>query len=192
MYRRGSRWANLAGALAIAGAVAAVAIGLPALDRAVPAVRPVAENARFLVGAGVTVVPPPGASVDVSATRPGSDQGAALFILGSVRYAVVVTAAGSPGAPVTLTGAEMRLRNKITRLHGYQVTSGASPINTAQGTVGRQGSYASPGRTGWYAVFVGPWGVAEVTASGTDSDLRGAIEPIQASVRDLHFPAEAR
>lgn len=185
-----SRWANLAGALGLFGAVAAVAVGLPALNRQIPAVRAVADG-RYEVGAGISVLPPAGAAVDVTGTRPGPTQGSVLFLLGSVRYVVVASGPTLPGGPKSLVEAERRVRQKIAKIRGYQVTGGTTPISTRQGVTGRQGSYTSPGRCGWYAVFYSPAGVAEVTVSGTDQALRGAMAPIQASVAGLRFKALA-
>ena len=81
---------NAAGSAGVLVAVVALALGLPGLDRALPAEREVAGG-PYEVGAGVTVVPPPGAVVDVTNTRPGADRGAALFLVGAVRYVIVVT-----------------------------------------------------------------------------------------------------
>jgi hypothetical protein len=81
---------NLAGSLAILATLGGVAYGLPAVDRALPADRPVASGEPYVVGGGVTVMPPPNSMIDVTKTRPGVDRGTALFILDSVRYVIVV------------------------------------------------------------------------------------------------------
>src|SRR4051794_9729884 len=82
--------ANLLGALGVVVTLAGLAFGLPAVDHALPSERAVSSTDPYPVGAGVTVVPPPGATVDVTETRPGDDGGTALFRLGQVRYAIVV------------------------------------------------------------------------------------------------------
>src|SRR4051812_6026926 len=81
---------NMIGALGVVLALAGLAFGLPAVDRSLPAVRPVRHDAAYAVGGGVTVVPPRGAVIDVTGTRPGDDEGSVLFRLGSVRYSIVV------------------------------------------------------------------------------------------------------
>ena len=65
-----------------------------------------APTSRTWSAAGVTVVPPPGAVLDVTGTRPGDDEGTALFRLGPVRYAIAVqpfdgtlAMAAAPAAP---------------------------------------------------------------------------------------------
>src|SRR5262245_26450811 len=90
--RRGSGYliGNLWRSLALLGVVTAFGVGLPALDRAVPAARPVPVDRAYPVGAGVSVVPPAGAELDVTGTRPGADRGTVLFLLGGVRYAITV------------------------------------------------------------------------------------------------------
>src|SRR5690349_5231214 len=106
---------NLLGSLAVAAALAGLAVGLPALDRALPADRPVRHDRPYLIGGGVTVVPPRGAVIDVTGTRPGDDGGTVLFRLGPVRYAIVVRPFDG-----TLVTAATRLRQRITDTSGYQ------------------------------------------------------------------------
>ena len=47
---------------------------------AAPAERPVPTDRPYVIGGGVTVVPPPGARIDVTETRPTQDAGTVLFI----------------------------------------------------------------------------------------------------------------
>ncbi|HYN96432.1 MAG TPA: hypothetical protein VES42_21535 [Pilimelia sp.] len=173
---------NLLGSLAVLAVAAAVAIGLPALDRALPAARPVTHGQPYGIGAGVTVVPPAGALLDVTKTRPGPRRGTALFLLGSVRYAVVV-------GPFTgsLPEAAARLRHKITATRGCQVTGTERPVTTGAGVGGRAGGYAAPGRAGRYSVFLVRGLAVEVTVSGTQADLRGALGRVEASTASLAF-----
>lgn len=135
-----------------------------------------------MVGAGVTVNPPPGASVDVTQTRPGEFTGQALFYVGSVRYAIVARPFTG-----TLSQATTALRIKVTQTRGYQVTGPDSAIVTRDGVSGRQGTYSSSGRSGRYAVFV-DYGVAvEVTIAGNDVDLRPLLPAIGASIQTIAF-----
>src|SRR5512139_3550308 len=82
---------NAVAALGVLAVIMLVAVGLPALDQALPSHRQVPPG-PYQVSAGVSVVPPPGAALDVTGTRPGTDSGKALFVIGgSVRYALVAT-----------------------------------------------------------------------------------------------------
>jgi hypothetical protein len=176
---------NLAGTLGLLVAVGALAVGLPAADRALPAGRPVPAG-PYLVGAGVTVVPPPGAFLDVTGTRPGADRGAALFLVGGVRYVVVVTPFAGD-----LEAAAGRLRTKITGVRGHQVAGTESATTTASGLPGRQGGYTAPGRNGRYAVFLAPDLAIEVTVAGGDQELRAALAAAEASTRSIAVRAGA-
>src|SRR5688500_6327041 len=109
MGRTGGWFANLLGSLAVLMAAGAIAVGLPALDRALPAARPVPADRPYLVGGGVSLVPPRGALIDVTKTRPGRDRGAVLFLVGAVRFVVVAAP-----FPASLDAAAARLRQKIT------------------------------------------------------------------------------
>ncbi|GAB1688218.1 hypothetical protein [Krasilnikovia sp. M28-CT-15] len=176
--------ANLLGALAVVATLAVLAFGLPALDRAMPAERAVRDDRPYAVGAGVTVVPPPGATVDVTGTRPGDDHGTALFRIGPVRYAISVQPFDG-----TLTAAATRLRARITGTPGYQVTGTQLAIATASGISGLQGGYTAPGRGGRYAVFVADGRTIEVTVSGTELDLGLRLPMIDTSTRTLSYQA---
>lgn len=173
---------NLVSSAGVAGTVALIGLGLPAVNNAIPAARPVPAGRPYAVAAGVTVEPPPGASLDVTATQPGARQGSALFVVGPVRYALVVTRFGG-----NLAQAAARLRAKITDKRGYQIAGGEQATVTAQGVAGRQGMYASPGRGGRYAVFLAGGVAVEVTIAGNDIDLRAELPSIAASVRTIRF-----
>ncbi len=173
---------NALGSVAVLAVIALIAVGLPAVDRALPASRPVAEGVPYPVGAGVSVVPPPDAQVDLTGTRPGNNRGTALFLIGTIRYMIVVAPySGSVGE------AAERLRNKITLTRGYQVTGRDSVVTTDAGLTGRQGGYTAPGRSGRYAVFVVDGFGIEVTVSGTDPQLRAALDGVEASTRSLAY-----
>jgi len=60
-------------------------------------------------------------------------------------------------------------------------------VRTAQGVTGRQGTYASPGRVGRYAVFVAHGLSVEVTVAGSHTELPGVLPGIAASIRTLAF-----
>jgi hypothetical protein len=173
---------SLLGALTLIGALAGLAFGLPALDRALPSDRPVRTDVPYLIGGDVTVRPPPGAVLDVTGTRPGQYEGTALFRLGPVRYAILVQ-------PFTgsLDAAATRLRGRITGNAGYQVTGTQLAVTTGTGFAGLQGGYTAPGRGGRYSVFVADGRIIEVTVSGADLDLGQRLPAIEASTQSLSF-----
>ncbi|HKT00096.1 MAG TPA: hypothetical protein VJT31_11235 [Rugosimonospora sp.] len=173
---------NLLGSLAILAIVTGLGLGLPALNRSLPSAKPVAADRPYAVDANVTVVPPPGATVDVTRTRPAGDRGTALFLLGGVRYALVAQ-------PFTggLDGAAADLRRKIAAINGYQITGREVPVRTAHGVPGRQGGYASPGRVGQYTVFLSGGVSVEATIAGADPDLHAALPALQASIASIAF-----
>ena len=177
---------NLLGALGVATVLGGLAYGLPALDHALPAERPVRTDAPYPVGAGVTVVPPEGATLDVTGTRPGDDAGTALFRLGPVQYAIAVRPFNGD-----LESAADRLRRRITGTAGYQVTGDQLEVDTATGLAGLQGGYTAPGRGGRYAVFVADGLTIEVTISGADLDLGRTLPRIEASTRTLRHDGSA-
>jgi hypothetical protein len=176
---------NLLGASGVVATLAALGLGLPAVDRALPAERAVSSTDRYPVGAGITVIPPVGATLDVTGTRPGDDEGTVLFHLGPVRYAIVVR-------PFTgdLETAAARLRQRITSTAGYQVTGAQLAVDTATGLAGLQGGYTAPGRGGRYAVFVTDGLTIEVTVSGGDLDLGRSLPLIEKSTRTLRHDGQ--
>lgn len=181
----GSQRTNLLGAIALVMALGALAFGLPALNRMLPAERAVPMNRPYEIGGGVTVVPPPGARIDVTETRPTEDSGTVLFRLGPVRYLVTVQPYDG-----TLQTAVLRLRQRITGTAGYQVTGTELTVATAGGLAGVQGGYSAPGRGGRYAVFVADGHTIEVTVSGADLDLGRSLPAIDASTRTLRYAPE--
>jgi hypothetical protein len=177
---------NLLGALGVVAVLAVPAVGLPAIDRALPAERPVRADQPYPVGAGVTVVPPPGATVDVTGTRPGAAAGTALFRLGAVRYAISVRPFAGD-----LQAAAIRLRQRITGTAGYQVTGAQLAADTVGGLPGLQGGYTAPGRGGRYLVFVVDGLAVEITVSGGELDLGRTLPQIEDSTRTLRHDREA-
>ncbi|GIE92119.1 hypothetical protein [Actinoplanes regularis] len=173
---------GLLSALLLAVFLAALSFGLPALDRAVSAQRAVRAGEPYRVGAGVVVVPPAGATLDVTGTRPGEDRGTALFRLGPVRYAITVQPFSGD-----LTQAAVRLRQRITGTAGYQVTGTQLAVSTAGGLAGLQGGYTAGDRGGRYAVFVAHGLTIEVTVSGADLDLGRTLPAIDTSTKTLRY-----
>jgi hypothetical protein len=176
---------NLLGALGVVATLAGLAFGLPALDDSLPSQRAVPAGQPYPIGAGVTVVPPAGSTVDLTGTRPGGQQGKALFRLGPVQYAIEVR----PFEGNLPTAAD-RLRQRITGTPGYQVTGAQLAVSTAGGLAGLQGSYTAPGRGGRYAVYVVDGLTIEVTVGGADLDLGRRLPQIEASVRTLRHDGE--
>ena len=167
------------GSLAVLGIVALAAFALPLVDRLTPDSRPVAAGEPYPVGGGVSVIPPPGAVLVPSRTRPGADRGTALFQVGGIRLAVVVTPyRGDVGA------ATERLRRKIART-GSAVTGAEEPVRTGDDVAGRRGGYVSTGRVGTYAALVADGHAVELTASGTEAELRDV--DLDATIRDIAF-----
>lgn len=171
---------NLLGALGLVAVLAGLAIGLPILDNSLPADRPVRTDQPYPVGAGVTVVLPRGAVLDVTGTRPGDTEGTALFRIGPVRYAIAVQPFDG-----TLAAAAARMRQRITGTPGYQVTGGQLAVTTGTGLTGLQGGYTAPGRGGRYTVFLAGDLTIEVTVSGSELDLGRTLPAIEASTRTL-------
>lgn len=178
---------GLLGAFGIVAALAGLTFGLPAVDRALPSQRAVLAGRPYLIGGGVSVVPPPGATIDVTGTRPDDGQGTVLFRLGPVSYAIAV----QPFEGSLQTAAD-RLRRRITGTPGYQVTGAQLAVATAGGLMGLQGGYTAPGRGGRYAVFVTDGHTIEVTVSGDELDLGRRLPAIEASTRTLASTGQPR
>jgi hypothetical protein len=177
---RGRLLLNAAASLCILLILAAIAVGLPMIDQAIPAERAVPSHLPYEVGGGVSVVPPPGAVLDVTRTHPTARRGTALFLLGRVRYVIVV-------APFNgdLDSAVDRLRRKVTSADG-QLDAGL-PALTGTGLTGREGAYATPDRAGRYAVFLAAEVSIEVTVSGTETELAAAEPMLEASIDSITY-----
>lgn len=172
---------NALSSLAVLGVVALVAFGLPLLNRLLPAGRPV-PDAPYRVGAGVSVLPPTGARIDVTGTRPHADRGTVRFVANGVRFVLVVTPFRG-----TLPQGAARLRHKITKAGGYQVAVGERLVRTVQGVDGVRGVYFAPGRVGEYAVLVAHDLSVEVTASGPESRQREVSGALDRSLHSVTF-----
>ena len=171
---------NALGSLGVMAVVGIMALGLPALDRALATDRPVSHDAPYRLGGGIDVVPPPAAVLDVSRTRPRAESGTALFRLGPVRYALIVT----PNAG-NLTGAVTRLRGRLCGT-GRCRTSEATVLHTDGGPTGRVGTIEAPGpRAGRYAAFIVGTRVVEVVVTGPTDALAHRLPAIEASLATL-------
>jgi hypothetical protein len=173
---------NRPGSLAILAVIAAIAVGIPAVDRGLPASRTVSAGVPYPVAAGVSVVPPADSTLDLSVTRPGLTNGTASFLLGPVRYLVVV----SPFSG-TVDAADYGLRDKIISSPGYQITTLDCYFVTNSGLLGRWGRFGAWGWSGMYVVFVAGGLRIEVTASGTDPRLNLEMDGIEASMRTVAY-----
>jgi hypothetical protein len=167
---------------AVLAVISALGLGLPAVNAALPAGRPIKTGQPYPVGAGVRVIPPPGAMLDVTKTVPSPDRGTALFLLCGVRYLVVA----APFAG-TLEEAAKALREKITANRGYQVASAQVAVRTTAGVAGWQGGYVSPGRDGRYAVFLSGGTAVQITFAGGDLELNQRLPVLEASVASIAF-----
>lgn len=171
---------NLMSSVAVLGVILFVAFGLPAINRLVPTGNDKVGGRAYGIGGGVTVIPPQNASIDPASTRPGNDRGTVLFLLGPVRYVIVVS-------PFTgsVEDAAAKLRTKITATRGYQVTNDEHSYTTAGGLTGVQGCYSAPGRLGRYAVLLSQGRSIEVTVSGTEGELAGQMAQIEVSIASI-------
>ncbi|MEH1123852.1 hypothetical protein [Micromonospora sp. CPCC 206061] len=179
---RGRLLWNLFGSLGILLTLGLIYAGLPALDRSLPADRPVSNARPYKVGGGVTVIPPSGAMIDVTQTRPGPRQGTVLFVLGNVRYVLVVTPFRGD-----LDAATDRLTRKIVRAGGQRVAGSERAVDTTAGLYGRQGDYTARDRGGRYTVFLVDGVSIEVTVSGSDTELSRVSAEIAASTRSIAY-----
>lgn len=171
------RLGNAFASLAVVALVAAVGLGLPALNSVIPGLRALPDGEPYLVGAGVWIIPPPGAQVDVGRSRARAERGTAAFQLGSVSLLLVVTPYGR-----SLDDACARLRDKITRRTGFRVVGEEWPTVAGRDLAGRQGRYAGEGLVGRYAVFVADRIAVEATVRGPAADVAAAGPAIDASM----------
>jgi hypothetical protein len=175
---------NLVAALTMLAILAGLAFGLPAVDASIAAERPVEAGRPFAVGGGVTVVPPDGATVDLTRTRPAARRGSAVLLVGPVRYAISVHPFRG-----TLDEATARLRRTVTGDAGYQVTGTEITVATDSGLTGRQGSWTAPGHSGRYAVYLVDGLAIDVAVTGTTADLGRALPAVEASARTIRHRA---
>jgi hypothetical protein len=170
--------------LGILAVVAAIAIGLPALDRALPRERAVAPGVPYAVTDTVSVVPPAGARLDVGETRPGGSSGYAVFVIGRVRFAVLVSHEN-----VTLPEAADRLRTRLQDSLRATTTADDQPLTGGTGPA-LAGRFKTGAGGGWYAVrVIDPATVVDVTASGPPGELADRLPAIEASAAGIGRPA---
>jgi hypothetical protein len=171
---------NLYGCLAVLAAVAAIAIGLPRLDQALPGGRSVPTGSRVPVGRGVSLVAPPGTVEDLTRTAPAIDR----LVLAVHGVRVVAEASAYSGR---LAGLGEQLRRKIRSNPGYEASQNDHPTRTASGVPGLSGSYTTPGRIGMYAVFAAGGTGVEVSIAGSQTDLHRNYETLVGMVRSIRF-----
>jgi hypothetical protein len=171
---------NLVGSLAVLVVVAAVGVGLPVLDRAVGADRPLPAGVPYRIGAGVSLVPPAGATLDAGRTRPGRDHATAVFQAGGVRLAVQATRFDG-----TLATAADRMRTKLAFGMGCRLTGTGQPSVTAAGVPGVAGGYVTRQGTGRYAVYVAGGIAVEATIDGPVNGPPRAQAAVQDSLASL-------
>jgi len=171
--------------LAILGAIVAIAVGLPALDRAVAGTRALASGIPYAITDRVTVVPPPGAALDLTGTRPGAHAGQAVFVLGRVRIAVLVS-----GDRLSLDRATYRLLRRLRDSIGADPIAGpGGPLLGLSTDEARAGRFHAPQVDGWYAVRLLRDGtVVDVTASGRGSELIALLPAIEATAASVAGP----
>ncbi len=169
--------------LGILAVIVGIAFGLPALDRALPRERPVASGLPYPVTDVVTLVPPADARLDVNETRPGTDSGHAVFLVGRVRFVVLVS-----HERLGLIEAASRLRTRLRDSIGASPAGGEQPLGaTGKAVAGR---FHTRTDDGWYAVrLVGASTVVDAAASGPPGELTDRLPAIEASVASIVGPA---
>lgn len=172
---------NMWCSLGILVVIASIAFGLPALDRAVPGDRPLAPGTAYHVTDDVFVVPPAGAAVELGQTRAGRDTGQALFVLGGVRLAVMVSHNAVP-----LGDATDRLLTRLRDSLGASPGSGYGPLVGVAPDLGRAGRFRIGDQDGWFAVRVlAPETIVEIAATGQPAALASRLSEIEASVAGI-------
>ena len=176
---RGTVVRNLLGCLAVLACLALILYGPYAVNRALPAQRPVPTDQPMALGAlPVTVVPPPGALLDATQTRPRDDT--VQFQVGDVEYWLRAT---------KYTGSlpELADRARQTRAaeKGFVSMEPDRAATTRQGTPGRQAGFVLATATGHSAVFVGDGIAVWVDVRGTPLAMAEHTADIEASVATL-------
>jgi hypothetical protein len=167
--------------LGILAVIAAIALGLPALDRALPRERALPVGIAYPLTNAVTVVPPAGTRIDLTGTRPGRDSGYALFLVGRLRFTVLVS-----NEHLSLAAAAERLRTRLRDGLGAHTTGPERPLDGVAPTWALAGRFRSGPDSGWYAVRVfGPGTVVDLTASGPPGELVERLPAIEASAASL-------
>lgn len=171
---------NLYGCLAVLAVVAAIAVGLPSIDRLLPGGREIPAGHHIPVGRGVTITAVDGTVLDLARTAPALNR----VVLSVHGVRVVVEASRYSGSLADLSA---RLRRKIQTNPGYEASQHDHPTRTASGVPGLQGSYTTPGRIGMYAVFIDDDTGAEVSMAGAQTDLRSNNEALLHLTASIQF-----
>lgn len=171
---------NIFGSLAILVVVGVLSVGLPAIDRLLPAARSVTAGQPITIGHGVTIVPPAGAALDVTQTSPAKAQ--ILLTIGGIQLRVQATEYDG-----NLDELAERLRRRITHERGYQVSAREQRARTTTGVPGIRGSFSSAGREGFYVVFLADGVGVEVAARGSVMELQRGFRRIETAVASIRF-----
>jgi hypothetical protein len=167
--------------LGVLAVVAGIALGLPALDRMLPNQRAVAPGVAYPITDAITIVPPYGARLDVRQTRPGADSGYAVFVMGRVRFAVLVSR-----GRLSLTQAASRLRTRLRDGLGARPTGEERPLVGVAVGASVAGQFRAGTDAGWYAVcLVGTGIVVDATANGPPDDVTERLPAIEASAASI-------
>lgn len=162
-------------------AVGALSLGLPAIDRAVPAERLLPIAQPLAVGDGVTIRPPPGTVIDARGTVPSIDR--VHLVTHGVDYRVqIVDHAGS------LSALAADLRRQVAATSGQQALGLEVDVRTTAGVPGRAAQFTGvDGRGGWYAAYLYGHTGAYVVVTGTEADLVAYGDEIRDSLATLRF-----
>ncbi|HEY6596096.1 MAG TPA: hypothetical protein VI011_18650 [Asanoa sp.] len=174
---------NLAGCVAVAAAVAAFSVGLPAVDEAIPD-STVSHDSPLAFAAGVTVVPPPNATLDAEGTSP--EQGVVTMSVDGVQYRLQAEAFDG-----TLQQLADRTRELIQGAGGVQAVSADRPASTVDGVPGLQASFVAEQQTGWYTVFLDRGTAVTAVIDGPDASVTSNRDALEASVRSVAFGQQA-
>jgi hypothetical protein len=176
---RGPFARNLLGCVAVLACLALILVGSYALNRALPPQRPVPTDQPMALGAlPVTVVPPPGAQLDATQTRP--DQDTVQFLVGGVEY--WLRASEYAGSLPELADRARRTREAE---RGFVSMEPDRDVSTRQGTPGRRAGFVLATATGHSAVFVADGIAVWVDVRGTSPDVAAHTAGIEASVATL-------
>ncbi|HEX4247528.1 MAG TPA: hypothetical protein VH008_06650, partial [Pseudonocardia sp.] len=146
---------------------------------ALPAQRPVPADRPMALGAlPVTVVPPPGARLDATQTRPRADT--VQFLVGDVEYWLRAS---------EYTGSLSELADRARRTReaelGFVSMEPDRAATTRQGAEGRQAGFVLAASTGHSAVFVADGIAVWVDVRGTPDEMARHSASIEASVATL-------
>ena len=168
---------NLAGCLAVAAGVALFSVGLPAIEDAIPD-ETVPTNEPLPFANNVTVLPPPGATVEADETSP--TQGVITMAVDGVRYRIRAQPFGG-----SLQQLAVQVRDQITDSAGVQGVSPDQPITSSQGVPGLQATFVGENRTGWYTVLLAAGTGVTAVVDGNDASVTRHRADIDASIRTI-------